>query len=97
MSFRKRKRPIITDRPCEFSIVNRKVGEEEYVSTEIVDNVDVLPPPSPTLDEMLNAGVSVRQVETDGILDSYDENDTPIADIEDKILNSKSHSKKSDK
>lgn len=98
MSFRKRKNPVMGFSLPEVRIVNRKVGEEEFVSTEIPTTVDKLLEPSPSLDDMLKAGVSVKDVMTDGILDSYDENDYPIAEIEEKIINSKSKkSKKGDK
>jgi len=89
MSFRKRKNPVMNFSSPEIRIVNRKVGEQEFVSTEIPTGVDKLLEPSPSLDDMLRAGVSVKEVQTSGIMDSYDENDYPIADVEDKIIESK--------
>ena len=94
MSFRKRKNPVMGFSSPEVRLINERIGDDEFVSTGIPSAVDKLLEPSPTLDEMLKAGVSVKDVPTDGIMDSYDENDYPIAEMEDKIVSSKNKTEK---
>ena len=85
-SFRKRKNPIL-HRGGFFDVryVNRKVEDDSVISQ--VTRCDFqLSNPSPTLDEQLNAGVSIKEVPTSGVLDSYDVNDTPLQSFEEKII-----------
>lgn len=85
-SFRKRKHPVI-NRGGFFDVhyVNHKV-EDDSVLSQVTRCEYALPSNSPTLDEQLNAGVSIKEVPTDGILDSYDVNDTPLQSFEEKIV-----------
>lgn len=85
-SFRKRKNPIIK-RGGFFDVryVNRQV-EDDSVISQVTRSDFALANPAPTLDEQLNAGVSLKEVPTNGILDSYDVNDTPLQSFEEKIV-----------
>lgn len=64
------------------------VGDTTFVS-QVFDRdtrETSFPPPSPTLDELLAAGQSPKDVDVNGLMDSYDVNDTPLADFEEKIV-----------
>lgn len=87
-AFRKRSNAVLRSgsRDCHYHV--KEVGENSFVSLVIADQQDEikLPLASPTLDQQLNAGVSVKEVNTQGILDSYDVNDTPLEQLEEKIV-----------
>lgn len=86
--FRKRKQKIISSSRCDAHFVTKLVGETTYVSQvfEPVAEEHKLAELSPTLDQMLNAGVSPKEVNVNGLLDSYDVNDTPLQAFEEKIV-----------
>ena len=87
-AFRKRKNKVMQSCSSDAHFTIRDVGDTTFVS-QVFDRVSLetsFPPPSPTLDELIDAGQSPKDVDVSGIMDSYDINDTPLADIEEKIV-----------
>lgn len=69
-----------------YRVINN--GDNVIVTPSLSHDVKKeLYPEAPSLDELINSGVGVKEVRTDGILDSYDANDIPNLDnvIEDCI------------
>lgn len=84
-SFRKRKNPVLHSGFHDVRYRVEKIHDDDVIS-QVTSSDLRFSNPSPTLDEQLKAGVSIKEVPTNGILDSYDVNDTPLLDLEEKIV-----------
>lgn len=84
-SFRKRKNPIIHGGFFDVRYRVEHIHDDDVIS-QVTKSDFRLDSPSPTLDEQLRAGVSIKEVNTSGVLDSYDLNDTPLQEMEEKII-----------
>ena len=96
-AFRKRSNAVVRSgaKDCHYHV--KTIGDKQFVSLICDDASDELklPAQSPTLDEQLHAGVSVKEVDVSCLMDSYDVNDTPLEQIQEKIV-TKGRKKKSE-
>lgn len=84
-AFRKRKQKVLHTHYYDVRYQVDHVDDTDIIS-QTTERDFRLGDPSPTLDEQLRAGVSIKEVSTDGVLDSYDANDTPLQNFEEKIV-----------
>lgn len=96
-AFRKRVNAVMRSSARDCHYHSNVVGNDTFISLVSEDQEDelLLPIASPTLDQQLNANVAIKDVNTSGLLDSYDVNDTPLEQFEEKIVSKgrKSNSK----
>lgn len=87
-AFRKRANAVLRSGSRDCHLRASQVGEHTFVTQICGVSSDELKfaELSPTLDEQLRAGVAVKEVNVDGLLDSYDVNDTPLVAMEEKIV-----------
>ena len=98
-AFRKRANAVVRSSARDCHYHSKVVGNDTFISLVSEDQKDelLLPNASPTLDQQLNANVSIKEVNTSGLLDSYDVNDTPLEQLEEKIVTKGRKSNKKEK
>lgn len=105
MSFRKRKFVEVVPDTFNYEVSETGVRDLHGVQTTFttrrrvssLEHVFKPVPPMPPLSEQLKAGVSLKEVPTDGILDSNDNLDYETDGIEERLIKTLEKSSKRDK